>query len=156
MVRVKSVTGRWPNTLAIPAMGTYFIENHPRIVDRFKAFTLTQPDAFRLLTGFDGTIVLTDSWYNAAQHLDLAESITSFWGKDAWLGLVDPTPGQRTLTFGKTFSQTYPDGTIRPTDRWREEGRKSDLVRVSQKYDVKITSALAGYLIKDAFATSAF
>lgn len=149
-------TRRRPNTMTIPTMAVPFIENHPRIVDRFKTFSLLQPDAFRLLTGFDGTIHFVDSLYNAADNIDVAENITDFWGKDIWIGNVDDKPGHKTHTFGKTFSQIYPDGTIRPTDRWREEPRKSDLVRVSQKYDLKIVSNISGYIIKTAFSAGAF
>jgi len=156
MRAVYAATGRYPNTLAIPALGMSYIENHPRIVDRFKSFNLTNPEAFRLLTGFDGTILPVDSVYNAANNLDATQNIVSFWGKDVWLGIVDPTPRLNSFTFGKTFAQTYPDGSTRPTDRWREEPRKADIVRVSYKWDLKIVSAGAGYLITNAFATGAF
>jgi len=156
MRQIRTVTGRWPNTLALPALGLPFIENHPRVVDRFKNFTLSNPDAFKTLTGFDGRIILTDSMYNSANNIDANAVMTQFWGKDVWIGLVDPTPGQRTLTFGKTFAWIYPDGSTRPTDRWREEPRKSDLVRVSWNYDTKIVSGSAGYLIQTAFSAGAF
>ncbi len=156
MRAVYAATGRYPNTLAIPALGMSYIENHPRVVDRFKNFALSIPEAFRLLTGFDGTILPVDSVYNSANNIDSTPSITSFWGKDIWLGIVDPTPGQNTFTFGKTFAQTYPDGSTRPTDRWREEPRKADIVRVSYKYDPKVVSAGAGYLITTAFGAAAF
>lgn len=149
-------TRRWPNVLAIPTMGVSFIENHPRILDRFKNFTLTQPDAFQRLTGFEGKIVLVDSVYNAANNVDAAEVITDFWGKDVWLGIVDPQPGLMTHTFGKTFAQIYPNGGLRPVDRWREENRKTDVVRASMKYDMKVVSNIAGYVIKTAFSASAF
>jgi hypothetical protein len=154
--QVYAVTGRWPNTLAIPTLGATYLETHPKIVDRYKNFALTQSDAFTQLTGFQGRILLVDSVYNAANNIDAAETITSFWGKDVWLGLVDPTPGQLTRTFGKTFAQIYPDGSTKPTDRWREEPRKADLVRTSWKYDLKIVSNDCGYLIQNAFATTAF
>lgn len=156
MRAVYAATKRWPNTLVIPTMGLSYIENHPRIVTRFKNFALTMPDAFQRLTGFQGKIVLVDSVYNAANNVDATESITSFWGKDMWLGIVDPQPGQRTKTFGKTFAQVYPSGDTRPTDRWREEPRKADIVRTSYKYDLKIVSADAGYLITNAFSSGAF
>jgi hypothetical protein len=159
MVGMRAVyagTGRYPNTLVIPALGMSYVENHPRIVDRFKSFALTDPEAFRKLTGFDGQILAVDSLYNAANNIDATISIQSFWGKDVWLGIVDEVPGQNTFTFGKTFAQLYPDGTVRPTDRWREEPRKADLVRVSYKWDAKIVSALAGYLITNAFGAAAF
>lgn len=156
IAKIWSLTRRRPNTMVIPTMGIPIIENHPRIIARFENFSLLQDDAFRLLTGFDGRIVTVDSMYNAANNIDAAESLTDFWGKDVWIGLVDPTPGQRTHTFAKTFSQVYPNGSVRPVDRWREEGRKSDLVRASQKWDLKIVSNLAGYLIKNAFSSGAF
>lgn len=156
MRAVYAATLRYPNTMALPVQGLPYIENHPRIVSRFKNFSLSQPDAFRVLTGFDGKIVLTNSVYNAANNIDAAASITSFWGKDIWLGIVDPVPGLKTKTFGKTFAQIYPDGTVRPTDRWREEPRKADLIRTSYKYDLKIVSAEAGYLITNAFSSGAF
>lgn len=153
---LKAATGRAPNMMAVPSLGMPYIEQHPRIIDRFKNFSLSQPDAFRTLTGFDGTIVPVDSVYNAADNIDATPVVTSFWGYDIWLGVVDPQPGFSRPTFGKTFCQKYPNGEIRPVDRWREEGRKSDLVRVSQKYDTKIVSSIAGYLIKNAFASTAF
>lgn len=156
MRKVWSLTRRYPNVLAIPTMGMSYIENHPRVVDRFKNFRLTQPDAFRLLTGFEGKVVNVDSVYNSANNIDATASITDFWGKDVWLGIVDPSPGLLTMTFGKTFAQVYPNGAIRPTDRWREEDRKADVIRVSMKYDLKIVSNVAGYLIKTAFSAGAF
>jgi hypothetical protein len=156
MRAVYAATGRYPNTLVIPKLGMSYIENHPRVVDRFKNFALSIDDAFRTLTGFEGTILGVDSVYNAANNIDATISVQSFWGKDVWLGIVDPGLGLNQFTFGKTFSQTYPDGTTRPVDRWREEPRKADLVRVSQKYDLKIVSAGAGYLITTAFNATAF
>lgn len=156
MRKVWSLTRRYPNVLAIPTMGMSYIENHPRVVDRFKNFRLTQPDAFQLLTGFEGRIINVDSVYNSANNIDATPVITDFWGKDVWLGIVDPQPGLLTMTFGKTFAQTYPNGGIRPTDRWREEDRKADVIRTSMKYDLKIVSNVAGYLIKTAFSATAF
>ena len=151
-----SATRRRPNTLVVPTLGLDFIENHPRVVRRFEHFTLTQDDAFRQLFNYDGKIVLAQSGYNAADNIDAAEQFTDLWGKDVWLGIVDPTPGLRTKTFGKTFAQIYPDGSVRPTDRWREENRKADLVRTSYKWDMKVVSSVAGYLIQNAFSAGAW
>lgn len=156
MRAIYAATGRYPNTLVIPALGLSYIENHPRVVDRFKTFTLTDPNAFQTLTGFQGTILTVDSHYNQANNIDDDPDVVPFWGKDVWLGIVEPNPGLNQFTFGKTFAQTYPDGSVRPTDRWREEARKADIVRVSYKYDLKIVSAGAGYLISNAFSNSAW
>lgn len=151
-----NATRRRPNTLVVPALGLDIIENHPRVVERFKTFSLTEPDAFQKLFNFQGQVIQASSGYNAANNIDAAEDFTDLWGKDVWLGIVDPNVGLRTKTFAKTFAQIYPDGTIRPTDRWREEPRKADLVRTSYKYDLKIVSSVAGYLIQNAFSAGAW
>lgn len=151
-----SLTRRRPNTLVIPALGMQYIENHPRVVNRFKNFSLTEDDAFKKLFNFDGKVLMAASGYNAANNIDAAETFTDLWGKDIWLGIVDPVPGLKQKTFGKTFAQIYPDGTVRPTDRWREENRKADVVRTSYKWDLKITSSVAGYLIQNAFSAGAW
>lgn len=154
--RIYLDTGRWPNTFIIPFDAVGVIENHPRVVARFQQFALTVPDAWQQLLGLppeatsDLNVFVVDSRYNSADNVDLTESMVSFWGQDVWMGLVDPTPGQRTKTFGKTFAQIYPAGSTRPTERWREEGRKSDLVRTSWSYDLKIVSSVAGFLITNA------
>jgi hypothetical protein len=150
-------TLRRPNVIAMPAQGAEYIENHPRVIKRFQNFQLTAPDAWRRLTGFeDGKVVLTDSVYNTADNVDAAESLATFWGKDVWVGIVDTEPGQKTRTFAKTFAFPYPSGDLRPVDRWREEPRKTDLVRNSWNYDVKIVSNIAAYIIKTAWSTTAF
>lgn len=145
-------TGRWPNTMVVPIDSLGIIESHPRVVDRFKSFALTNEDAWKALINVPSpaNIFIVDSMINTANNIDAAENIVSLWGQDVWIGIVDTTPGQKTKTFGKTFAQVYPDGSIRPTDRWREEDRKSDLVRTSMKYDIKVISNTAGFLIKNA------
>jgi hypothetical protein len=134
-----------------------YLENHPDTVARFTNFNLTDPEAFRELTGFTGrTVLIGDDTYNDDDIQEATTNMVSVWGKDVWIGYVNPNVSQNDLSFGKTFAQRYPDGGARPVDRWREEGRKSDLVRTSWKYDPKVTFAAAGYLIKDAFQSTAW
>jgi hypothetical protein len=157
ILKIESKIGRKPNRLLMSTFGQNWLENHPDVVARFSNFSLTDPEAFRKLVGFDGELVLVqDDWYNANDILESTESLTAIWGKDVILAYVNPQLTLRDLSFGKTFAQIYPDGSTRPTDRWREEGRKSDLVRTHWKWDVKITSSIAGYLIKDAFGSTAW
>lgn len=147
-------TGRWPNTMIIPIDALGVIEQHPRVVDRFKNFALTDPEAWKALINVPApeNFFIVDSKYNAAQNIDLAESITSFWGQDVWIGLVDPTPGQKTKTFAKTFVYPQPNGEIRAVDSWRDNDLRGDWYRTFYEYDVKIVSNVAGYLIQTAVA----
>lgn len=157
IAKVASKIGRPPNVMAMGSQGVPWLEDHPDMVARFTNFALTDEGAFRALTGFDGRLVLIgDDQYNDNDIQEATEQLVSAWGKDVWIGYVNPNLEERDLSFGKTFAQIYPDGSTKPTDRWREEGRKSDLVRVSWKYDIKVTSSIAGYLIKDAFSSTAW
>lgn len=157
--RVYVDTGRWPNTIAFPFDATGIIENHPRIVNRFRNFALTNPLAWQQLMGLPAeatanlNIFVVDSKYNQADNIDAAEDIVSFWGTDIWVGLTDDAPGQRTFTFAKTFAQTYPSGVLRPVENYRDEDRKTDIVRTSYKYDQKVVAGTAGYIIKTAVAS---
>src|SRR5678816_37672 len=145
-------SGRAANTIVMPWLVWGYLRNHPKIVDRFKSFRLTAEEAFAELTGFSGTLIIAESQYNTADNIDATESISDFWGKDVWIGVVDPQTGQRTKTFGKTFVYPYSDTVVRPVDTWREEPRKADLFRVSFRYDIKIVSNVAGYLYKSVIA----
>jgi hypothetical protein len=151
-------TGQWPNTMIVPFDAVGVIENHPRVVARYTYTSVFDANAWRQLLGLpDGVaqnlnVFIVDSKENTADNIDATETITSFWGQDVWLGIVNPDDGMNVMTFGKTFARPYPNGDIRPTDRWREEGRKSDLVRVSYRWDLKIVKPSAGYLIKTAVA----
>jgi len=154
---IQSKIGVAPNRLLMGSLGMSYLEEHPDVVDRFTNFSLTDPEAFRRLTGFDGEMVFVgDDKYNDNDIQEATEDIKEAWGKDVILAYVNPDLELNDLSLGKTFAQRYPDGTTRPTDRWREEGRKSDLVRTSWKYDFKITSSVAGYLWKDAFGSTAW
>lgn len=157
--RIYLDTLRYPNTFIIPFDAVGVIENHPRVVDRFKNWSLQVPGAWQTLMGIPEAIpiniIVADSRINQADNVDLPEDIVSLWGQDVWLGIVDPTPGQKTKTFAKTFAQIYPTGGTRPTERWQEVKRKTDVVRANWKYDVKIVSGAAGYLIKNAVAAIA-
>lgn len=154
---ITSKIGVPPNRMLIGALGVGWLENHPDVTARFTNFNLTDEGAFRELTGFDGEMVIVgDDRYNDADIQAATETAAFAWGKDVILAYVEEDMNLNSVTFGKTFAQIYPDGTTRPTDRWREEGRKSDLVRTSWKWDTKITNSSAGYLIKDAFSASAW
>ena len=131
-------TLRWPRSLTIPFDAVGVIENHPKVVDRFKNFSLSQPEAWRTLMALPDAagplnVIVTDSRINTASSIDEPEVITSLWGQDVWVGLVDQHPGQRTKTFAKTFAQQYTGagGATRPTERWQEIERKTDVVRTS-------------------------
>ena len=158
ILKINSKIGVPPNLMIFPRLGVTYVENHPDVVARFSNFNLTDDEAFNNLTGFDGRVVLADVKYNNANNIDAAEVLVDMWGKDVILAYVRPGLNRRDLSFAKTFMWPPggPGSELQPTERWREESRKSDLVRTTWQYDPKITTSMAGYLIKDAFGASAW
>lgn len=141
-----------PNMLVIPWTVWSYLRNHPKIVARVQYTSVSTVGAFQELTGFTGDIVIPTAVYNTADNVDATEAAAEIWGKDVILAVTESQPAMNTKCFGKTFMQPYPNGSLNPVDAWREEPRRSDLVRCSMKYDLKVVSNTAGYLIKNAVA----
>lgn len=145
-------TGRYPNLMWFSFDAWQALIYHPSFVARWAGIQAMPPqDAFKQLSGFNGRVVIGESVYNAAQNVDLAESITSLWGKDAGMAIVEPLSGQRTKTWGKTFVRPY-NGIRRPVFRWRVDSHFKDMFAVKYRYDCKIVSNVAGYLFVGASA----
>lgn len=145
-------TGRYPNLMWFSFDAWQALIYHPSIVARWSGIAAVPPvDAFKQLTAFNGQVVIGESVYNAANNVDAAESITSLWGKDAGMAIVEPLSGQRTKTWGKTFVRPY-NGVRRPVYTWRVDSHFKDVYAVKYRYDVKIVSNVAGYLFVNASA----
>jgi hypothetical protein len=77
---------------------------------------------------------------------------------------VPQRAGMRVPAFAYEFVWGYGGGVNQVVDRWREERRKSDLIRCSRRYDLKMVGrennpndpnngkVVAAYLIKNAVA----
>lgn len=155
--QITNSIGLSPNVMVLPAQGSSYIENHPRVIDRFKTFTLTMDDAWRRLSGFDGQVIqipVNSDVYNTADNVEATESLARFWGKNIIIAYVDQSDGMNIQTFMKTFVYPQLGGATMPIDRWREEARKADLFRATWEYDIKIVNSAAGYLIQNAFAST--
>jgi hypothetical protein len=76
------------------------------------------------------------------------------WGKDALLCHVPPRSGLKTVALAYSFLWTSAPGSVsgRTVEVWRENRRKSDVIRVQKYYDQKIIAPGAGYLWKNAVA----
>ena len=83
------------------------------------------------------------------------------------LAYVPPKAGLRVPAFMYEFAWSY-GGKVMVTDRWREEVRKSDLIRTSRRYDMKMigvgtnpadaatyNKSIVAFLIKDVLSAAA-
>lgn len=131
-----------PNTIAIPVNVWRVIKRHPAIRSLMK-----EPDSRQLTEdGFPQRLFgLKAVFPGARQNTNFpaaSESISRIWDKKVWIGIVNPRPTKKTMSFAYTLraaglqSETYED-----------KPKKSDVVRIQHQIsDEKIVCAAAGYL----------
>jgi len=151
-----------PNTIVVPYAVMSELEDHPDFLARIQYAergVITQ-DIMSAVVGGDmnwivpGTGIATD-----------ATLVPSYlWGKDVLMAWVPSRAGLKTPAFAYEFVWGYGGGLKQAADRWRENPRKSDIVRVSRRYDLKLVGVennpadanfgkvVTGYLIKNAIA----
>jgi hypothetical protein len=140
-----------PNVAVVPYQVMVALEDHPKFIGRIQ-----YSDRAIFTQDLLGALFRIPKWivpgvgYNAANNYGAAESLAYLWGDDVILAYVPPRPGLKIPAYGYEF-RWGPQFV----DRWREEKRVSDLVRVRRRYDVKFTALdasskqVAGYIIKD-------
>lgn len=154
------------NLAVIPYQVMSVLQDHADIIERIKYSerAVLTPEIIAAVFGIAkiivpgigvGTgVVGTSGNHVAASYL---------WGKDVIIAYVPDSPGMKKPAFAYEFVWGY-GGNAMVVDRWREERRKSDIVRCGRRYDLKFTAieinpdsadyqkSIAGYLIKAAIA----
>jgi hypothetical protein len=151
-----------PNLAVIPYEVMAELEDHPDFIERIKYSqrgVITQ-ELIASLFGIPSVIVPGVGYAPGGRGLTSAPTVADLgylWGKDVLLAYVPARAGLRTPAFMYEFVWPYM-GQTQYALRWREGKRRSDLVEVGRRYDLKIVAkddsdkALAGYLIKAAVA----
>jgi hypothetical protein len=147
-----------PTVAIIPYQVMSQLEDHPDFIERIKYSErgILNSEIIAAVVGLPRVIVpgVGVASGNPGQTL----SVGYLWGKDVVLAYVPPRAGLRIPAFAYEFLWSYPSAGDQEVTRWREEPRKSDLVRVGRRYDLKLVAlganskSIAGYLIKTAVA----
>lgn len=145
-----------PNVAIIPYQVMTKLEDHPDFLERIKYSerAIFSPELLASVLGIEKVIV-PGVGINTA-NLGATASLGYLWGKDVVLAYVPPSAGLKIPAYGYEFTWGS-----QAADRWREEKRKSDVIRVSRYYDVKMVAqgdvgtadagkSIAGYVIKAA------
>lgn len=152
-----------PNLAVIPYQVMAVLENHPKIMDRIKYVreSVLTPQIVASVLGMEEVIIPAVGLGTNTSATSI--SLSYLWGKDIVLAWVPPRSGLRVPAFAYEFVWGY-SGKEQVVDRWREEPRKSDLIRVQRRYDLKMVGvetdpssadygkSITGYLIKNAIA----
>ena len=161
----------FPNVAVIPFNVMSVLEDHPDIIERIKYSerAILTPEIVAAVLGLQKVIIpgsvvgVNPNGGQPSGVSGLAISTSFIWGKDIILAYVPDRPGMRVPAFAYEFAWSY-GGKAMVTDRWREDKRKSDLIRVSRRYDLKMVGveinpasadygkSVVGYIIKNAIA----
>jgi hypothetical protein len=147
-----------PNLTVIPYQVMSKLEDHPDFIERIKysMVGVVTEELIARIMGLDRVLV-PGAGFNSARMGQTA-SLGYIWGKDVLFAYVPPRPGMKIPAFGYEFAWVYGGGQAQIAERWREDKRKSDVIRVSRRYDIKFmalgatSKAIAGYLYKAAIA----
>src|SRR6266536_2105055 len=120
-----------PNVAVVPYQVMMKLEDHPDFLERIKYSerAIFSPELLASVLGFDRVIV-PGVGINTA-NLGQTASLGYLWGKDVVLAYVPASPGLRVPAFGYEFTWAGAGGgQSQYVDRWREDRRKSDVIRV--------------------------
>jgi hypothetical protein len=156
-----------PNLAIIPYLVMSTLEDHPDIIERIKYSerAILTPEIIAAVIGIPRVLVPGVGIGAGAVGTPGTQVTASYlWGKDVVVAYVPPRAGLKIPAFGYEFVWAYPGAGAQVVDRWREEKRKSDLIRVSRRYDLRLVGtvidstsgdfgkSITGYLIKNAIA----
>lgn len=140
--------GAEPNAVAIPVNVWRKIRRHPAI----RALIKETSNAELTEDGFPKKLFGLDAYYPGSRQNTAmpgaSESISRVWSDYVWVGVVNPRPSKRTISFAYTLQA---QGT--KIETYEDAKRKSDVIRVQQGIQVeKVVANTAGYLIADVLA----
>jgi len=145
---IRTAIGRDPNTIVIPSAVARVVKRDASVRELIKYTDNTLLVNGDLPPTLWNMRVLIPGGIYASNEEGQTFSGSDIWGKHILMAYVAPnarTP--RTMTFGLTF-QNQP----RQISKWREDGRKSDAIEISEILVEKVVSEYCGYLIRNAIA----
>lgn len=147
-----------PTVAVIPYQVMSILEDHPDIIERIKYSerAILTPEIIAAVLTLP-KVVMPGMGLNTA-NAGQAASLGYLWGKDVVLAFVPDRAGLKIPAYGYEIVWGYGGGNAQIVERWREDKRVSDVVRVRRRYDLKQPAqdatgkAIAGYVIKAAVA----
>lgn len=148
--RVRANSGLYPNTLILSAKVASYLDQHPVIIDRLKynaqgGVAVSYLDALAKIFKVD-RVVIGSALYRSSNE-NQTDALTDIWGNHAVLAYINQRPAIKQPTLAYMF-QSRP----RMVEKYREDNRKSDVLRCSEVVDEKMVSDSCGYLFRNVVA----
>jgi hypothetical protein len=135
------------NLIVLPRLVYEKVREHPKIVDRIKysQVGVVTTDLLAQLWDIENVVVAGSGENTAVEGA--ADVLAFIWPKHVFIGYVNPRPAKKNPSWGYRFeSQPH------MVDRWRDDPRKGEIVRVSSKDTFELVTKAAGYTVRAAIA----
>lgn len=153
---IETNSGFLPNKLVVGRQVWYDLKNHPDIVDRIKHTSrdAVTTDLVARLLGLDEVLVC--GAVRNSRPEGTSYSGTHIVGDVALLAYCPPSPGLMQPSAGYTFEWTglIPGMGGQIVERYRDEDRVSDIVRVRAAWAQKVVSSALGHFFNNASTNS--
>ena len=130
------------NTIAIPTTVWRVVRRHPAI----RALMREQDSRQLTDDGFPRRLFGLNAVFPGAREITtmpgVAEAVSRVWAKNVWIGIVNPRPTKKTMSFAYTLRS----GGLQ-AETYEDKPKKSDVIRVQhQVSDEKCVCNTAGFL----------
>lgn len=147
-----------PNYAVIPWQVMVALEDHPDFIERIKYSQTGVVTQDLIASLFNIPSMTVPGMGMNTAPMGAAESLAYVWGENVVIAYVPQRAGLKVPAFAYEFTWVYPGGETQIVERWRENRRKSDVIRVGRRYQYKLIAvdgsgdSLAGYLIQDTLS----
>lgn len=135
------------NTIVLPYNVYETVREHPKILEKIKYVSeaIVTESILARLWGVSQVIVAGAGENTALEGA--ADVLAQMWGKNAWMGFVEPRPRLKRPSWGYHFQSQR-----MLTERWRDDPRKGEVYRDSFKEIAKVVTKAAGYWLQTVIA----
>lgn len=146
---IQNTGGYLPNVIIIPFYVAVVLNNDPGLLDleKFTINSLINGDLVNPQASLWGMRVVIPTVQYQQTTEGEPSNLSYIWGKNVWLGYVNPSPSLNSLTYGITFRKD--SFQVRS---WRWEPTRETFYEVLINQTEKLISQECGYLIKNAVA----
>lgn len=148
---VRTATGKRPNSVATSIKVFKTLKKHPDVREQLKYTNAGQISDSAMVNFIKEYFTIKNVYVGEAVYDSAVEgqtaSLADIWGKHFWVFFQTDKPSLMQATFGYTFFDL-----ARIVDTYREEQKKSDVVRQSYSYDQNLMDVLLAYFGKNVIA----